>query len=192
MEYRLIRSKRKTLSLSLDDSGTPVVRAPMRAPKKEIETFIEKHLEWIERQKEKFSEKEKQTAQLEPIGQEEIAQLIKQAREYIPQRVRHFAPMAGVTYGRITVRHQTSRWGSCSSKGNLNFNCLLMLMPKEVIDAVVVHELCHRKEMNHSKKFYAEVTRVYPAYQKWNEYLKKNGQTLILRMKKGKVTEKRR
>ncbi|MBR4241372.1 MAG: M48 family metallopeptidase, partial [Eubacterium sp.] len=75
-----------------------------------------------------------------------------------------------------------TKWGSCSSKGNLNFNCLLMLTPPEVIDSVVVHELCHRKEMNHSKRFYDEVLRVYPDYKKWNKWLKDNGSAIMNRM----------
>lgn len=74
------------------------------------------------------------------------------------------------------------KWGSCSSKGNLNFNCLLMLTPQKVIDSVVVHELCHRKEMNHSDKFYAEVLRVFPEYWTWDKWLKDNGDMLMKRM----------
>ena len=80
--------------------------------------------------------------------------LASKALDYIPGRVKYYADIIGVTYGKITIRNQKTRWGSCSSKGNLNFNCLLMLMPPEVIDYVVVHELCHRKQMNHSKAFW--------------------------------------
>ena len=96
--------------------------------------------------------------------------------------MKHFAKVVGVTYGHITIRNQRTRWGSCSSKGNLNFNCLLMLAPQEVIDYVVVHELCHRKEMNHSKAFWAEVERVLPEYKKAVEWLKKEGPSIMRRM----------
>ena len=113
---------------------------------------------------------------------DEIRQLAAQAVEVIPARVRHFAPLIGVTYGRITIRNQRTKWGSCSSNGNLNFNCLLMLTPPEVIDSVVVHELCHRKEMNHSEKFYAEVAKVFPDYKKWDKWLKDNGKALMAMM----------
>ena len=102
----------------------------------------------------------------------------------IPQRVKKYAPIVGVDYGRITIRMQKSRWGSCSSKGNLNFNCLLMAMPEEIRDYVVVHELCHRKEMNHSKRFYDEVYRVFPNYKQCDKWLKENGAILMERMKK--------
>ena len=86
-----------------------------------------------------------------------IKELADKARIFIPERVKYYAEVIGVDYGRITIRCQKTRWGSCSSKGNLNFNCLLMLMPSEVIDYVVVHELCHIKQMNHSKAFWKEV-----------------------------------
>lgn len=83
----------------------------------------------------------------------------------IPERVEYFAEMMNVTYGRITIREQKTRWGSCSSKGNLNFNWKLVLMPEEVLDYVVVHELAHRKEMNHSERFWNHVEKVLPDYQ---------------------------
>ena len=106
---------------------------------------------------------------------EEIQELADKAIAVIPQKVKYYAEIIGVSYGRITIRNQKTRWGSCSSKGNLNFNCLLMLFPDEVIDSVVVHELCHRKHMNHSKAFYAEVERFFPQYQNCRKWLKENG-----------------
>ena len=113
------------------------------------------------------------------LSDEEVAKLTAEAKRVIPERVAYYAPIVGVSYGRVTIRHQKTRWGSCSAKGNLNFNCLLMLTPPEVLDSVVVHELCHRKEMNHSKRFYAEVYRVFPDYDKWDKWLKKNGKSII-------------
>ena len=116
------------------------------------------------------------------LTREDIEELAQKAVKVIPERVAHFAPMVGVNYGRITIRNQRSRWGSCSAKGNLNFNCLLMLAPPEVLDSVVVHELCHRLEMNHSKKFYEHVLRVYPDYYKEHAWLKEHGPELMRRM----------
>lgn len=116
------------------------------------------------------------------LTMEEIRRLAQEAVRVIPERVAYYAPKVGVTYGRITIRNQRSRWGSCSSKGNLNFNCLLMLAPMEVIDSVVVHELCHRLEMNHSRRFYEHVLRVYPDYYRYHDWLKKNGTALMRRM----------
>lgn len=99
----------------------------------------------------------------------------------IPKRVKTFAPIVGVDYGRITIRTQKTRWGSCSSKGNLNFNCLLMAMPEEIRDYVVVHELCHRKQMNHSDKFWAEVEKILPDYKERRKWLRDNGEKIMNR-----------
>ncbi|MBR2187880.1 MAG: M48 family metallopeptidase, partial [Eubacterium sp.] len=119
---------------------------------------------------------------VEKLTMEEIQELAAQALRVIPQRVAYYAPKVGVTYGRITIRNQRSKWGSCSSKGNLNFNCLLMLAPDEVVDYVVVHELCHRIEMNHSKAFWELVERVLPDYRSSRKWLKEHGEEIIRRM----------
>ncbi len=113
---------------------------------------------------------------------DEIHGLADQALQVIPERVKYYAPLVGVTYGKITIRNQKTRWGSCSANGNLNFNCLLMLAPPEVIDSVVVHELCHRKHMNHSREFYEEVRRVYPEYDRCHKWLKEHGSELMRKM----------
>jgi hypothetical protein len=109
----------------------------------------------------------------------ELDSLKREAKFLIPERVRYFSAKLGITYGRIAIRAQRSRWGSCSSKGNLNFNCLLMLTPREVIDSVIVHELCHRKELNHSKAFWALVYEAMPDYKIWDKWLKDHGHELI-------------
>ena len=113
------------------------------------------------------------------LPEEEVKSLADQALKVIPERVRHYAPIVGVTYGCITIRNQKTRWGSCSSKGNLNFNVALMLVPLEVMDYVVVHELTHRKEMNHSPRFWAEVERACPEYKKHRAWLKKEGSSIL-------------
>ena len=158
-----------------------IVRAPYRASQTQIDAFVGANRTWIEKAKKKM---EQIPAPARLLTKEEIQDLARKAAAYLPGRVAYYAPLVGVTYGRITIRNQRSKWGSCSAKGNLNFNCLLMLTPPEVIDSVVVHELCHRKEMNHSKRFYAEVLRVFPDYYRWNGWLKKNG-TAILRQMTG-------
>ncbi len=181
MNCKIIRSNRKTLSLQVNSEGI-IVRAPFAVSDADINAFILKHKEWIDKNLEKQSCRQKELAALEPITMQDIKELADKAKKVIPERVKYYAPKVGVTYGSITIRNQHTRWGSCTGKGNLNFNCLLMLAPPQVLDSVVVHELCHRKEMNHSDRFYAEVLRVYPEYNKWNKWLKENGPILISRM----------
>ena len=181
MKFKIIRSNRKTMSLEIRDEEI-IVRAPLLASIRDIDRFVESHRSWIEKRLKKLKEM-KAEAEEEPLTQAEMKMLADKAKKYLPERVAYYAPLVGVSYGRITIRNQKTRWGSCSAKGNLNFNCLLMLTPPEVIDSVVVHELCHRKEMNHSKKFYAEVLLVFPEYRKWDRWLKDNGRKILMRMK---------
>lgn len=98
---------------------------------------------------------------------------IEQAGIVTAQRTAFYAEKMGVSYGRITIRSQKTRWGSCSAKGNLNFNWNLILFPLEILDYVVVHELAHRKEMNHSAAFWKEVEAILPDYKERRSFLKK-------------------
>ena len=177
----IIRSSRKTLSIQLK-SGEIIARAPLRMKDKEIYSFIESKKSWIEKNLAKIEEREKAVGDADPFTAEEIKALAEKAKVVIAERVKYYAPMIGVTYNRITIRCQRTRWGSCSSKGNLNFNCLLALFPLEIIDSVVVHELCHRKHMNHSPQFYAEIEKVFPEYRRCNKWLKDNGGLYMARL----------
>ena len=181
MKSRIIRSNRKTLGLEINAEGL-IVRAPLYATDDEINEFLYRHREWIDRHQKKLEERRGRSDGIQPITEEELRHLAEKAMIIIPARVKYYAQIIGVTYGRITIRNQRSRWGSCSSKGNLNFNCLLMLTPDEVIDAVVVHELCHIKEMNHSQRFYGEIKKVYPDYDLWNRWLRENGGAILSRL----------
>jgi predicted metal-dependent hydrolase len=181
MQYEIIRSGRKTVAIQVKD-GKIIVRAPLRATLAEIDKIVCDNSAWIEKQMIKAQERDQNHRGLVPLSTEELKQLADRALEVIPPRVKYYAEKIGVTYGRITIRNQRSRWGSCSSKGNLNFNCLLMLAPPEVLDSVIVHELCHRKQMNHSAQFYAEIERVFPEYRKWHDWLKQHGESLMWRM----------
>ena len=178
---RILRSRRKTLSIQIAE-GNVLVRAPMLAGDAMIDTFLRSHEQWIRTHLEQERKAREQAEEDGRLSQGEIRDLAEKALQVIPVRVAYFASRMGVTYGRITIRNQRTRWGSCSAAGNLNFNCLLMLCPAEVIDSVVVHELAHRKEMNHSPRFYEEVLKVFPEYHKWNRWLKENGPALIRRM----------
>ena len=178
MKVEVVRSRRRTLCASVKD-GVLTIRAPLFSSDADIARFLEKHRAAIDKLAKNAERFEREKASVRKLPPSEIDALYEKARAVVPERVAYYAPLVGVTYGRITIRRQRSRWGSCSSKGNLSFNCLLMLTPPEVIDSVVVHELCHRKEMNHSRRFYVEVLRVFPDYRKADKWLKENGKLIL-------------
>lgn len=180
MEFEVIRSGRRTLAAEIKN-GRLLIRTPQQIADAEIDAFVRQHRHWIETHLAKAEAQRRELERLEPLPEEELRQLAEQAQRSIPKRVAFYAAQIGVSYGKITIRRQKTRWGSCSAGGNLSFNCLLMLAPPEVLDSVVVHELCHRKQMNHSERFYAEVLRHFPEYWKWNRWLKENGPQLMAR-----------
>ena len=173
MTYTLIRSRRKTVAIQITPEGEVLLRVPNRMPKKEAEAFLESKRSWIEGHLAKLPQPQ------EKLTAEEVKALARQAAVDLQPRVERLAKRMGLTYGRITIRSQRTRWGSCSAKGNLNFNCLLALCPEEVREYVVIHELCHRMEMNHSPRFWALVAKYCPDYARCRKWLKDNGGSLI-------------
>lgn len=181
-KMRIVRSKRKTVVIQITADGEIVARAPRFMSEKEIIRFAEKHGEWIEKNLAKILA-DRENA--EPaFSDDELRSLIKKARLVIPEKVAYYSECMGVSWGKISIRHQSTIWGSCSIKGNLSFNCLLMLMPESVLDYVIVHELAHRIQMNHSKVFWAEVEKVIPDYRKRRDWLKKEGGKYLNRIRK--------
>ena len=176
-EYRVVRCRRKTVGIYLSGTGEVTVRAPWHTPTREIRRILEAKRDWIEKGLAEIRAREAAPK----LTEAETRDLAKQARKVIPGRAAYWARQAGVTYGQIAIRKQKTRWGSCSAKGNLNFNCLLMLCPEDVLDYVIVHELCHRKELNHSPRFWAEVERILPEYRKPLKWLRTEGPALIAR-----------
>lgn len=181
MKVTIIKSRRKTIAIQVNSDLSVTVRAPYGVTEKYIEGFLNKNEAWISKQMNEIKAKKKsvESGNVENVTLDKIKALAEQALEIIPTRVEYFARIIGVTYGNITIRNQKTRWGSCSSKGNLNFNCLLMLAPPEVLDYVVAHELCHRKQMNHSKAFWSEVEKVFPDYKKSIKWLKEEGSQIM-------------
>ena len=175
--YQIIKSDRKTIAIQIKPDGQVVVRCPKRMRIEEARRFVESKADWIEKHLAKRTPQD-----VMKYTPKEIEQLREAARKLVTERVRYYAPIVGVTYGQIAIRTQHTRWGSCSSKGNLNFNCLLTLVPPEVLDYVVVHELCHRKELNHSDRFWNEVRQIIPNYKVQKKWLKDNGSPLISKL----------
>ena len=176
--YTLVRSNRKTVSIVIKPTGEVEVRCPKRCRQRQIEAFVTGKEDWIRRHLAAIAARQPQPS----LSSGQLRELAEQAAAVLPEKVRLFAEKNGVSYGRITIRSQRTRWGSCSAKGNLSFNCLLMLCPEAVQDYVVVHELCHRKELNHSAAFWAEVERVLPDYKASRKWLKDHGTAVIARL----------
>ena len=177
VQYSIIRSDRKSIAVQVQHDGNVIVRAPKRMRIEDIRRFVESKAGWIEKHL------PNRTAQNQKkLTEQELKALREKARALVTERVQHYAPIIGVNYNQIVIRAQHTRWGSCSSKGNLNFNCLLALVPTEVLDYIVVHELCHLKELNHSDCFWDEVGKILPDYKTRKKWLKDNGSNLIARL----------
>lgn len=179
----LVRSRRKTWSISIEPDLTIVMKVPLSVSGLRAKQILSSKESWIIK---KYKELKKiredmPVSDLTPIQEKALEQRYRQAaREYFPSRVAYYEQIIGVTHASIRIRDQKTRWGSCSAKGNLNFNWRLMLAPPRVLDYVVVHELCHRKEMNHSKAFWDAVGTVLPDYVQLRKWLKDNGRKLTL------------
>ncbi len=168
MEYTLIYSDRKTISISVKD-GKITVRAPKGTSKSIIESFITKNKKWVET----HIEKEKaRIDKFEALSNDDIKKIKKDAKGYLSQRTAYYANIMGLKYGRITITSAKTRFGSCSSKGNISYSYRLMLYPELARDYVVVHELAHLVEMNHSKRFYSIIEKYMPDYKLRKRMLK--------------------
>lgn len=174
LAYEVVYSKRKTLAVSVAFYGRVVVRAPRHFPKSEITRFVEEKQDWIAHHVKKAGEREK-NQKIFRMTAEEREDYIREAGSVITQMCRLRAKQMGVSYKKITIREQKTRWGSASSKGNLNFNWKLILMPRKVLEYVVVHELSHLKVMNHSPAFYRVVAQHMPDYEQPKKWLSEHG-----------------
>lgn len=174
LSIRVIRSRRKSVGLEVKTDGNILARIPGYLTDGELEKFLEEHKGWILKKVKLLEERQKD---MEPSRACPVRELLPEdivkIKKRFSERVQYYSSLMGVTYERITIRNQKTRWGSCSAKGNLNFNYQLYYLPEELLDYVVVHELAHRKHMNHSAAFWEEVGRYYPDYKEARKRLKK-------------------
>lgn len=168
----LQRSKRKTLMIQMTDSVQLLVKAPIEMSEREIYRFLKQKTFWIYKRAKQVREK-KDTRVLRT--EKELIALKEQARMVLTAKTDEYAKQIGVAYTKIRIGNQKTRWGSCSSRGTISYNWRLIMMPEAIMDYVVVHELCHLKEMNHSVRFWKLVASILPDYQECREWLKKNG-----------------
>ena len=174
IEVEIIRSKRRSMAIQIRTDGSVVVRVPTRASDRAVKRFVSAHARWIADNRQEMFERRKKLADNPydiPAWESLSAADKKIAKQKIMEHVDYYANRMEIDYGSISMRNQKSRWGSCSSKGNLNFNYRLAYLPEELLDYVVVHELAHRRHMDHSAAFWEEVETYYPAYRKCRQML---------------------
>ncbi|MCM1498515.1 MAG: M48 family metallopeptidase [Clostridium sp.] len=168
----LRRSNRRTLSVLVTDKGELFIKAPLAMSEDRIERFLNQKRFWIYKQvKHQMDNAEKRVDRSEA----EIRRLKEQARTMLTARTDYYAGILQVKYQKIRIGNQRTRWGSCSSRGTVSYNWHLILMPETILDYVVVHELCHLIEMNHSPQFWSRVEKVLPDYRERRMWLKKHG-----------------
>lgn len=172
-DVKVVKSSRKSFCLEITPSLEVILRVPRTAKAVSIKEFFNSKSKWLSEHLAVMSDRVKENMHAEKLTEDELKKLKAEAREVISERVEHYADMMGVSYKSVSIRKQKTRWGSCSAKGNLSFNCLLLLFPSELLDYVVVHELCHVKYMNHSRDFWAEVEKFMPDYNRRRALLKK-------------------
>ena len=172
IEYTVRKSKRaKRLRLSVHRDGSVVVTAPIGTPNVFVYNFVAEKRHWIDKRLQFFRE-------MKPIrvfSQEDYVNSKEKAKELAIERVEHFTKLYGCTYNTISVKNQKTRWGSCSKKGNLNFHYKIIFLPEEIREYVIIHEVCHLLELNHSKKFWKLVQNACPDYANIKKQLKKFG-----------------
>ena len=169
-EYKLVRSRRKSLSVEVNKRLEVVVRAPYLLPKFRVESFVKSKEEWIENAILKMRAKI-ENAPVDPSA-DELKFLKQKAKEILPQKVEYYGSLMGLTPTAVKITSAKTRFGSCSGKNSICFSCRLMRYPEAAIDYVVVHELAHIKHKNHGKYFYALVEKYMPDYKERQKLLK--------------------
>jgi hypothetical protein len=218
---RIIRSKRKTFSLQIDEKGTLIVRAPRNAMDETIRRIVARKRSWIEKKLRTVHERNRRRSvqnfkdgdrypylgkwytlsvdrsstdgkpflleegrfRLDGRQEHRARELMThwyrdQARRILNERAGHYVSLTGLSYGRVNITGAQKRWGSCSAAGNLNFSWRLIMAPREIIDYVVVHELVHLEEQNHSPRFWKRVSEIMPEFRGRKKWLDENGYLL--------------
>lgn len=187
--YTIKRSAHKRLRyvrITVARDGAVTVVAPAHAPDAMINTFVQSKRAWIQEKQANFKRREhireRRAAErlqqhgipvftVPPASEQEFRAHKAAAHARIQERVDFFAPRYGVRYQRLTIKNQGTRWGSCSARGSLSFNYRLLFVPPAVLDYVVVHEVCHLRELNHSDRFWDLVAQEIPAYHAYRQAL---------------------
>lgn len=172
ISIELKRQRRKTLAITVTEEGRLQVKAPLCMPEREIERFLQQREYWIYKQMKRMLQQNKN--KIERSEMEELA-LRQQAEKVLRERTEYYSKKLGVTCQAIRIGDQKTFWGSCSSRGRISYNWHLILMPERILDYVVVHELCHLVQMNHSSAFWSLLEGVIPDYKECRKWLKEHG-----------------
>ncbi len=166
MEYTLKKNKRsKSIRISVRENGEVLVTMPYRLPKYFAEKFVASKKEWIEERLREQEVNPRPKKILAHYSVKDFKENKEKAYTLVDNRIAYFNQFYKYEISRVVIRNQKSRWGSCSGKKNLNFNYKLVFLPLPLADYVIVHELCHLKEMNHGKNFWALVAQQIPDYK---------------------------
>jgi predicted metal-dependent hydrolase len=171
--HETLRTRRRTLALQVTAEGRLIVRAPERLSEAAIRKFVLEKSGWIDRTVRRMTERAKTAPP--PLPPREEARMKALALDAFIERACLYAARMGVTFRKIRLNSARTRWGSCGPQGNLSFNWRLIQAPTEVLDYVVVHELAHLTELNHSPRFWARVAAFCPEYRAAKRWLKENG-----------------
>jgi predicted metal-dependent hydrolase len=175
--HYIIKKNKRSRSISIRLRGNEiVVSQPYFLPYRAGQFFMQRNTAWIEKQ---FRNQIKKGGITQLKGDRgEYLQNKTQARKLITQRLAYFNQFYNFKYGRISIRNNSSRWGSCNRHGDLNFHYKLALIDPKVADYVIVHELCHVKHLNHSKKFWEEIAKTIPDYKARRTSLNKSAKIM--------------
>ncbi|MBD3248409.1 DUF45 domain-containing protein [Candidatus Falkowbacteria bacterium] len=170
--YKINRSRRaKNIRLSVHSDTKIVLTIPWWVPETIGRAFLNSKKDWLMKKISEIENRSKQGFD-RVFGRKDYLQNKEKAREFVLSRLRYYNDIYGFNYGRISIRDTKSRWGSCSAKGNLNFSYKLLFLPQDLADYVIVHELCHLQELNHSKNFWALVGKCIPQHKSRRKRLK--------------------
>ena len=154
------------------DDGSLRVTLPPRGSKREAHAFVERSAPWIEQQRARVRPPA-------PVARQNVAALRQRAAKELPPALLDLAALHGITVTRVSVRNQRSRWGACSSRGSITLNWRLVLVPDFVREYVMIHELMHRREMNHSRRFWRHVMAACARADEARRWLRTEGQHLF-------------
>ncbi len=168
---QIIRCKRKSLALIITEDAQLVIRAPHRLPEADIHNFVQQKRHWIKRKIAQISSRPRPLV----YSAAEKQAWRKLAEQRITERCKYFSDLTGLKPRSIKISNAKKRWGSCGPKGTLNFTWRLILAPPEVIDCVIVHELVHLVERNHSKRFWSRVAEIIPDHKAHRRWLREKG-----------------